>query len=259
MGHRALIAILDQGDAALDHFPIAKIRNAAGDYVSPTNGTMAAALSHMSSDGDGTLQVNLTNTDPRGLPADHGDLRDGAHQRALPRQGYGHRPLPRLRRRRRRRLPASGRGNSRRLPAPAGLAAGHDRKLAVEVANQTGGNGGGGGKGNPGASPAASSSRPSSTSTSTSGPGASPSVSPPGARRPADQPGRGAPTPAALGRFALPALLILGGLSALAGSSALLGTAEGGIRGRLRAFSASAAALGRSAWTRIRPNRTAAK
>ena len=49
------------------------------------------------------------------------------------------------------------------------------------------------------------------------------------------------------------------GLAALAGSSALLGTSEGGIRGRLRALGAGTAALGRSAWTRVRPNRTAAK
>jgi hypothetical protein len=46
---------------------------------------------------------------------------------------------------------------------------------------------------------------------------------------------------------------------ALAGSSALMGTAEGGFRGRLRALGAGTAAMGRSAWTRVRPNRTAAK
>jgi len=39
----------------------------------------------------------------------------------------------------------------------------------------------------------------------------------------------------------------------------LLGTSEGGIRGSLRAFGTSTAAMGRSAWTRVRPNRTAAK
>ena len=63
------------------------------------------------------------------------------------------------------------------------------------------------------------------------------------------------PQPAAFTRYALPALLILGGLSALAGSSALLGTSEGGIRGRLRALGAGTAALGRSAWTRVRRTR----
>jgi len=63
------------------------------------------------------------------------------------------------------------------------------------------------------------------------------------------------PQPAAFTRYALPALLILGGLSALAGSSALLGTSEGGIRGRLAALGAATAALGRSAWTRVRRTR----
>jgi ABC-type phosphate transport system substrate-binding protein len=68
VGHRALIAVVDQGDAALSHFPTAAIPNAAGRSVQPTNAAMAAALSHMSSDGSGTLQVNLTNTDPRAYP-----------------------------------------------------------------------------------------------------------------------------------------------------------------------------------------------
>ena len=67
------------------------------------------------------------------------------------------------------------------------------------------------------------------------------------------------PQPAAFTRFALPALLIFGCLAALAGSSALLGTSEGGFRGRLRAFGAGIAALGRSARTRVRPKRTVAK
>src|SRR5262249_38966977 len=49
VGHRALIAVLDEGDAALNHFPRAAIRNAAGEYVRPSNGAMAAALKHMSS------------------------------------------------------------------------------------------------------------------------------------------------------------------------------------------------------------------
>jgi hypothetical protein len=259
VGHRALIAVLDQGDAALDHFPTAKIRNAAGDYVRPTNGTMAAALSHMSSDGSGTLQMNLTNKDPQAYPltmviyamaptsglthakaaavARFLDFAAGAGQTPGIRPGQ---------------LPAGY------LPLPASLRA-QTRKLAVEVANQTGGSGSGGsgngsgGTGSPGTSPG-SAPPPSSTP----GPGASPPVSLPTA-----QTGPGIilaaahPRPADLARFALPALLILGGLLALAGSSALLGTAEGGVRGRLRALNAGTAALGRSARARIRPNRTA--
>jgi hypothetical protein len=227
--------------------------------VRPTNSAMAAALSHMSSDGSGTLQMNLTNKDPQAYPltmviyamvptsglshtkaaavARFLDFAAGAGQTPGIRPGQ---------------LPAGY------LPLPNSLRA-RTRKLAVEVANQTGNGGGGngGGGGSPSAGPT-SSSPPSSTSTP--GPGASPSVSLPGAQAgPGISLAAAHPQPAALGRFALPALLILGGLSALAGSSALLGTAEGGIRGRLRAFSAGTAALGRSAWTRVRPNRTAAK
>jgi hypothetical protein len=68
VGHRALIAVVDQADAAMDHFPTAAIPNAAGRGVRPTNAAMAAALSHMISDGSGTLQVNLTNKDPEAYP-----------------------------------------------------------------------------------------------------------------------------------------------------------------------------------------------
>jgi ABC-type phosphate transport system substrate-binding protein len=67
-GVRRLVAVIDQGDAALNGFPTAAIPNAAGAYVQPTNATMAAALSHMVSDGSGTLQVNLKNKDPHAYP-----------------------------------------------------------------------------------------------------------------------------------------------------------------------------------------------
>jgi hypothetical protein len=138
------------------------------------------------------------------------------------------------------------------LPLPASMRA-RTRKLAAEVAKQKG-SGKGGGSGGPGAGPT-SSPQPSSTSS----PGTSPSVSPP-----ATPPGQrislaaAHPQPATFTRFALPALLIFGGLSALAGSSALVGTAEGGFRGRLRALAAGTAAMSRSAWARVTPNRTAA-
>src|SRR5215472_1601466 len=68
VGDRALIAIVDQGDAAQDHFPTAAIPNAAGHSVQPTNAAMAAALKHMTSDGSGTLQVDLTNKDHKAYP-----------------------------------------------------------------------------------------------------------------------------------------------------------------------------------------------
>jgi len=142
------------------------------------------------------------------------------------------------------------------LPLPASMRA-HTRKLALEVANQTGAHGGGGGGGQSGSGGSGGGSNSSSPAPS---PGASPGVSLPGAQSgPQISLAAAHPQPAALTRFALPALLILGGLAALAGSSVLLGTSEGGIRGSLRAFGTSTAAMGRSAWTRVRPNRTAAK
>src|SRR5262249_53869817 len=54
VGNRALVAVLDQGDAALNRFPVAAIPNGAGRFVLPSNASMAAALSHMVSGGNGT-------------------------------------------------------------------------------------------------------------------------------------------------------------------------------------------------------------
>jgi hypothetical protein len=262
VGDRALIALVDQGDAALDHFPTAAIRNAAGDYVHPSNAHMAAALSHMSSDGSGTLQVNLANKDPKAYPltmviyamaptsglshakaaavARFLDFAAGAGQTPGVQPGQ---------------LPAGY------LPLPASMRA-RTRKLAEEVAKQSGSHGGGGGGGGQNGSGGSA-----SNSSHNPGSGASPAVSLPGVQSgPRITLAAAHPQPAALTRFALPALLILGGLAALAGSSVLLGTSEGGIRGSLRALGTSTAAMGRSArargrsaWTRVRPNRTAAK
>ena len=253
VGHRALIAVLDQGDAALDHFPTAAIRNAAGDYVSPSNAAMAAALSHMISDGSGTRQVNLTNKDPKAYPltmviyamaptSGLSHAKAAAIARFLdfavgPGQTPGIQPGQ---------LPPGY------LPLPASLRA-RTRTLAEEVAKQTGNHGGGGGHHNSGGGTPTPSSSPRSSS---HGSGASPSASQPATTSgPQISLAAAHPQPAAFTRYALPALLILGGLSALAGSSVLLGTSEGGIRGRLRALGAGTAALGRSAWTRVRRTR----
>ena len=46
-GDRALFAILDEADAAAFQLPVAAIENPAGEYVKPTNATMAAALGEM--------------------------------------------------------------------------------------------------------------------------------------------------------------------------------------------------------------------
>jgi hypothetical protein len=261
VGHRALIAVVDQADSALDHFPTAAIRNAAGDYVGPSNATMAAALRHMSSNGSGTVQVNLSNKDPRAYPltmviyamaptSGLSHAKAAAIARFLdfaagPGQTPGVQPgqlpagyLP---------LPASMRAQTRRLA----------REVAAQRGNHNGGGGHHGGPGNHGAGSKASSSS-SGHSSANSGSGTSPSASKPASNSgPKITLAAAHPEPAAFTRYALPALLIIGGLAALAGSSTLLGTSEGGFRGRLRALGTGTAALGRSAWTRVRPNRTA--
>jgi hypothetical protein len=45
-GNRALFAILDQGDAAAFSLPVAALENAAGNYVYPTTASMLAAVEH---------------------------------------------------------------------------------------------------------------------------------------------------------------------------------------------------------------------
>ena len=259
VGHRALIAVIDQADSALNHFPNAAIRNAAGDYVRPSNANMAAALRHMTSNGSGTVQVNITNKDPQAYPltmviyamaptSGLSHAKAAAVARFLdfavgPGQTPGVQPGQ---------LPPGY------LPLPASMRA-QTRKLAREVAAQSGNHSGGGGhnKGS-GNSGAGSNSSSSGNSSANSGSGSSPSASQPASNSgPQIRLAAAHPEPAAFTRFALPALLIFGGLAALAGSSALLGTSEGGFRGRLRALGTGTAALGRSAWTRLRPNRTA--
>jgi hypothetical protein len=209
---------------------------------------MAAALSHMISDGSGTLQVDLTSKDPKAYPltmviyamvptSGLPHAKAAAIARFLdfaagPGQTPGVQPGQ---------LPAGY------LPLPASMRA-RTRKLAEEVAKQSGAHGGGGGGqgGSGGAGTGSNSSSP------TPAPGASPAVSLPGVvSGPQISLAAAHPQPAAFTRYALPALLILGGLAALAGSSVLLGTSEGGFRGSLRAFGTSTAALGRSAWTRV--------
>jgi len=259
VGHRALMAVIDQGDAALDHFPTAAIRNAAGKYVRPSNAGMAAALSHMISDGSGTRQVNLATRDPRAYPLTM------VIYAMVPTSGLPHAKAAAIARF----LDfAVGPGQTRGvqpgqlpagyLPLPASMRA-QTRTLAREVAAQSGNHHGGGGhhgSGNHGTGSKSSS----GNSSSSSGSGASPSAAKPASNSgPQIRLAAAHPAPAALTRYVLPALLIFGALAALAGSSTLLGTSEGGFRGRLRALGAGTAALGRSAWTRVRPNRTAAK
>src|SRR5579859_6759866 len=260
VGKRMLIGILDQGDAALNAFPAAAIENAAGKYVTPSNASMAAAVSHMVTNGDGTLQMNLTNTDPNAYPltmviyamvptSGLSHAKAAAIARFLDfAVGAGQSPgdLPG-------KLPAGY------MPLPASMRA-LTRKLAVEVANQTGqrsggGHGGHGGhQGNGGTPQPGNSGKPSPGSSSApSSPAKSPTTSPAGSHPVTLVAAHPGPPP--LTRFILPALLILGALAALGGSSSLAEAAEGGIAGLWRRARRAASTRSRAvlALARSRP------
>ena len=244
IGDRALFAVVDMGDAALNHFPVAALPNADGKDVTPSNASMAAAVSRMSNSGSGTLQMNLTDKTPAAYPLTM------VIYAMVPTSGLSHAKAAAIARF----LDfAAGSGQTPGLqpgqlppgymPLPAKLRA-ETRKLAAEVAKQKENT-------SPGATPSPGSSLPASTanpkpSPSLALPGVSPSSSGTGAQPVSLLAAH--PRSAAITRYILPALLVLGGLAALAGSSALAGS-EGGIAGRLRLMGRSAAAFPRKAWT----------
>jgi hypothetical protein len=249
VGIRRVMSILDQGDAALNKFPVAALKNAAGKFVRPSNTTMAAALQHMISDGDGTLQMNLTDKTKNAYPltmviyamAPTSGL---THAKAAavakfidyavgPGQSPGLTPG---------KLPPGY------LPLPASMRA-QARKDATEVLKQTGNTS----TPNPklGSTPA--------PSTSPS-PGGSVSLPPVG---PSSGPGAitgitllaAHPKPSAFTRFALPLLLIFGGLMAVSGSAALAGSVDGGLGAGLRRLGNNVKAQSQAALSILRGNR----
>jgi hypothetical protein len=257
-GQRALFGVLDEGDSAAFRFPVAAIPNATGKYALPTKSAMAAALKGMQSDGSGTQQVNLASTDKAAYPltmviyamaptsgtphktaaamAHFLDFAAGAGQKEGVQPGQ---------------LPPGY------LPLPANLAA-KTRKDAIAVLNQTGAtttpktktthNSGGGGSGTSSASSSAKS--PGTGSASQPSTGATNGAPPIGFVPVAHV------SPASITRYALPALLILGGLAALAGSSTLVGSDPAEAAARLRRMRHGSYAFGRKTWglvTRRRP------
>ena len=210
---------------------------------------MAAAVKHMSSNGSGTLQVNLTNKDKSAYPLTM------VIYAMVPTSGTSHKKAAAIAQF----LDyAAGAGQKEGvqpgqlplgyLPLPANLAA-KTRKDAVAVLNQTGAtHTSGGGTTNPGSGSSAS-------------PTPSPSTSPGGSvSLPGVGLGNGPPismvplahvSPATITRYALPALLILGGLAALAGSSSLVGADPAEAAARLRRLRRDGAAWGRKARRRF--------
>jgi ABC-type phosphate transport system substrate-binding protein len=242
-GERALIAILDQASAAAFRFPVAAIPNAAGRYVEPDDAGMAAALASMTPAGSGTLQMSLHGGNPAAYPltmviyamvptsgTSHAKAASIAHFLDFA-AGAGQTPGVQPGQ-----LPAGY------LPLPATLRA-QTRKIAVEVADQTGdhpagahpgspaGRAAGPGASVPGSSPgqpgSAAVSRPGSQATSPGGSGS-------GSGTPATLVADAHPPTSALTRFALPALLILGGAAALGGTLTGAGSAQTPLATRLR-------------------------
>jgi ABC-type phosphate transport system substrate-binding protein len=248
-GQRALFAIIDEGDSAAFHFPVAEIPNGAGDYVLPTNSAMAAALQSMTGGGSGTQQVNLASTNKAAYPltmviyamvptsgtrhnqaaaiARFLDYAAGAGQKAGVQPGE---------------LPPGY------LPLPASMVA-TTLKDASAVLHQTGATTTPGGTTNPPLGSAASAAP--SASASPGGPVSLPGVGPGSGGPPISMVPPAHVSPATIFRYALPALLILGGLAALAGSSSLVGADPAETAAMLRRLRHDGAAWGRRARQRF--------
>lgn len=68
-GTRAFVAIIDTANAAAYRFPTAALLNAAGEYVTPTLESMAAAVDEMLVNEDGiTRTPDFTSTEPTAYP-----------------------------------------------------------------------------------------------------------------------------------------------------------------------------------------------
>jgi hypothetical protein len=242
-GARSLFAIVDEGDAASLEFPVAEIRNSSGNYVAPTPKSMAAAVATMTPIGNNgvTEQVDFARQKADAYPltmviyamvptsgvsagkaaaiAKFLDYVAGPGQR----RGLNVGQLP----------PGY-------LPLPAKLQA-ETRHAAELVLTQAGGTK----SPSPSPSPSSSaSSSPASGSGSSSSPagGKTPSASPSASPTPTPSPQpkiitvalKSASAVGAIG-YALPALLILGGLAAIGGASSLIaGTAGAAIVTRAR-------------------------
>ena len=245
-GERALIAILDEASAAAFRFPVAAIPNAAGHYVEPTNAGMAGALGSMTPAGSGTLQMNLQGGNPAAYPLTM------VIYAMVPISGVSHTKAAAIARfldfaAGSARAPASARASCQRATSRSRPTCGR-RPARQRLRSRT----------RPGISPPVTPGipgdraravvparrlplllLPSSSSSSGAQSGHSRSASQPGAG------GSGSGTPArlvadahpptsALTRFALSALLILGGAAAVGGTFTGMGSADTPLATRLR-------------------------
>ncbi|MGD0685100.1 MAG: hypothetical protein ABSA03_08255 [Streptosporangiaceae bacterium] len=226
-GQRALFAVLDQGDTAAFLMPTAAIENHAGRYVTPTPASMAAALKSMTTSSNGiTQQVSLTSKNPAEYPltmvvyamvptsgvspAKAADIARWLRYVAGPGQVQGSAPGQ---------LPAGY------LPLTAKLRA-ETLTAANAVQNQTGTTKkpAPSASPKPSASPSAAKSVQASPSPSVSLPAISPKITTVADRN---------PLTTGITRYVLPAILLIGGVTALGGGSLLVGsTGAIGVRAR---------------------------
>ena len=234
-GERALFAIIDEGSAAAFKFPVAEIRNDRGRYVAPSASSMAAALPSMATTGGNHITKQV----------DFSKQRAGAYPLTMviyamvPTSGTSAKKAAAIARF----LDyVAGPGQRRGLQTgelPPGFVPLNARMrtqtmhAALLVARQSGGHpkpspSSPTGTSSPGDPPSTASQAPSPSATPTAAPSPTPTV------RVVTIALKSAQT-AGLLRYALPALLIVGGLVTLAGASSLIaGTAGAGVTERLR-------------------------
>lgn len=235
-GQRVLFGVLDYADTSAFMIPSAAIQNPAGRYVTPTQKSMAAALNSMVDNGNKiTQEVSTTSKNPSEYPLTM------VVYAMVPTSGESHAKADAIARWLRY---VAGPGQHEGT-APGTLPAGYlplTPKLrqetltaATAVQNQSGSTAS--------SSPSPSSSSTSSASSSTSpSPGSSVSASPsssvgfPKIGQKINTVAVRDPQTAGLLRYALPGILIIGGLAALGGASSLLAPSSGAIAARLRRY-----------------------
>jgi hypothetical protein len=237
-GQRELFAIMDSGDTAGFDLPAVALRNHTGHYVRPTDASMRAALGSMITASNGvTQQVNLANKNPAAypltmvvyamVPVSGVSKTEGALIARWLRYVVGPAQVPGF-------LP--GRLPPGYLPLPHKLRA-EALKVAARVQRQASGSSSSGGSTpTPTPTPSASSTAGATPTPSPGGsvtPTPSPSVSFPGTTSRVSTVAVRDPLTSGISRYALPALLIIGGLAALGGASTLL-AGNPGILTRLR-------------------------
>jgi hypothetical protein len=234
-GTRDLVAILDEGDAAALDMPTAALLNHAGKYVTPTLSSMAAAVSDMTANSDGTVDDNEDASNPAAYPltmvvyamvptsgiskTKAAKIAQWLDYVAGPGQVQG---------------TAVGQLPPGYLPLPASMRK-QTQKAAFDVAHQTGNQasgghhgGSGGSGGGSGTGSGGSSAGTGSSSNNAGGSGGSHGSSSGTATRTKINAAYSSPDSSGAGRLVLPILLVIGALLALAGPTAVVLGRPGG-------------------------------